>query len=218
MPAETLLIFLISYILLHIKPGPGQAFRIGCALDKGFGSAMSVSVGVSTVCTIYFLVVALSYNGLIQYFESLAPIFKFLGGAYLIYLGANAVLKHKNKNAQTSSPSHSNTSLFKFFMIGVLLSLSNPMDIVYFLSVLPNLVPLGELTMAGVIQGASIVFFTGIIIDFFILLLVVQAKESIINTKISSYINIIAGISFILIGGYFIFSVFFMGDYALNLI
>ena len=218
MPTETLLIFLVSYILLHIKPGPGQAFRIGCALDKGFACAMSVTVGVSVICTIYFLIVALSYNGLINYFESLAPVFKVLGGLYLIYLGGNSFLKRKNEKTASPPSSQRAASLFKFFTIGVLLSLSNPMDIVYFLSVLPNLVPLGELTTTGLIQGASIVFFTGIIIDTLILSLVVLTKDSLINNKFANYINIIASVAFILIGIFFIYSVFFMESYTLDLV
>ena len=216
MTAETLLIFFISYILLHIKPGPGQAFRISCALDKGLPCAMSVSVGVATICTVYFLVVALSYGNLIQHFESFAPLFKALGGLYLIYLGTHGFIKYKSNIPKKDTPNSG--SLFKFFLIGAVLSLSNPMDIVYFISVLPNLIQVGELTNSGIMLGASIVFFTGIIIDILILTLVIQAKHTFINNQLAHHVSIGANLSFILIGAFFVFSALFMDDYTLNLL
>ncbi len=218
MNPETLVIFFISYILFIIKPGPGQAFRVACALEKGFLPAMTVRLAISTICTVYFLVIALSYNGLITYFETFAPVFKILGGAYLIYLGVTSLLKHNQAISPSTQASPSGEGLVKFFIIGIVLSLSNPMDIVYFMSVLPNLVPLGELSTTGIIQGASIVFFTGIIIDMLILSLVVLSKESINDTPLTRYINIVAGVAFILIGAFFIFSVFFIDNYTLELL
>lgn len=217
MSPEILFIFFMSFVLLHIKPGPGQAFRIGCALDKGFASAFAVSIGVSIMCTIYFLIVALSYNNLIQYFESFADLFKILGGIYLIYLGAKGFIKQSSGVvAKRETPTTS--SLLKFLIIGIIISLSNPMDIVFFLSILPNLIPLAELTTTGIVQGALIVFFTGMILDVFTLTLAILAKDSITDSPMGKYLLIFTNVVFILIGAFFIFSALFLQEFSLNIL
>lgn len=92
------------------------------------------------------------------------------------------------------------------------------MDIVYFLSVLPNLVPLGEFTTVGLIQGAAIIFFTGVFIDALVFILALQSKEAFSEGRVAHYVNIVAGLSFILIGAFFIFSALFLDDFQLNLL
>ncbi len=216
MTAEALFLLFMSFALLHLKPGPGQAFRIGCALEKGFACALAVSLGVSVMCVVYFVVVALSYNTVIQHFESFADIFKVLGGLYLIYMGIKGFIKQKNVAViETEKPT--GKSIVKFFFVGVIISLSNPMDIVFFLSILPNLISMAELTVSGIALGAAVLFFTGLIMDIFTLTMVVLAKESIIDSPIGKYLLIFTNVAFILIGAFFVYSAFFLGEYKLSI-
>ena len=220
MTSEALFLLFMSYILLYLKPGPGQAFRIGCALDRGFAPAMAVTVGVSAMCVVYFIVVALSYNTIIQQFESFASVLKILGGAYLIYMGAKGFLKQNNPNnsAVIEEEKPASNNLLKFFIIGLVIALSNPMPIVFFLSILPNLISLAELTLSGIIMGSAVILFTGVIIDTMILTAVVLAKDSITDSSLGKYLVTFVNIAFILIGAFFIFSALFLGEYKLNIL
>lgn len=217
MTSEALLLLFISFALLHLKPGPGQAFRVGCALDRGFACAFAVSLGVSVMCVIYFVVVALSYNSVIQQFESFANTFKVLGGLSLIYMGVKGFIRLNSPNV-TVRTKPSRKSVLKFFFVGIVISLSNPMDIVFFLSILPNLITLAELTPSGIAMGAAVLFFTGMIIDVFTLTVIVLAKESITESLLGKYLSIFTNIAFILIGALFVFSALFFGEYKLNIL
>ncbi len=218
MSFESGLIFLVSYIIMHIKPGPGQAFRVSCALDKGFGCAMAVSVGVAVSCTFYFLLVAFGYNTLIDHFDSLSYFLKLFGGTYLIYLGVSGLLKQGAAPSSQAVEKPVGRDLLKYFFLGLMISLSNPIDIFYFASILPSLVSVGELSSQGVMWGASVVLFTGVIIDVLNLTVVIQAKKSILDVSVVKYINWVASISFILIGLFLFYIAFFPDDFSFDVV
>lgn len=217
MAIDGLFIFLMSYILLHIKPGPGQAFRIVCAAEKGFWVAMAASVGVAVSCTIFFFIVALGFSHISEILQNLSFYMKLIGGSYMIYLGVKG-FKKQDMSLDKAKKKLEAGHIPKYFLIGLFISLSNPMDILYFASVLPNLVPLGEWTFANIMTGAAIVLLTGPIIDVFILLLVVQTKTAFTETKAASYFSVFANITFILIGLFFLYGALVGDSYQLQLL
>lgn len=59
MTIETSFIFIISLILLWIKPGPGQAMIVTRALNDGFMAGFSIALGIVTGSLFYFLISAI---------------------------------------------------------------------------------------------------------------------------------------------------------------
>lgn len=209
MTFETTMIFAFSLLLAWIKPGPGQAFIITRALNDGFLPALYIIFGIILSCQIFFLVAVLGFGVITQFFEAAGLYFKILGGGYLIYMGYSA-LGDLNSGLWKGRLDHAKRDGFaENFFPAMMITLANPISIFYFLSMMPALVPLGDLTVQDVIVGLGIIAAVGFMVDSIIALFVVQVKEALAETSFIRRINLFTSISFILIGGFFLYSAAF---------
>lgn len=208
MNLETVFIFTISLILLWVKPGPGQALKITRTLNDGFLAGFSIVLGIITACLIFFCIAVLGASFVINFFNHASLFLKIIGGSYLVYLGVKgflAIEKGKWKEAATSSRQR---RVFENYSLGLFITLANPLPILYFLSIMPTLVPVGVFSQTDIIKGASIIVLVGLIVDTVLLLLVHQAKEALSDTKFIKKLNIVTSAGFILIGLFLIYSIF----------
>lgn len=220
MTLETAIIFIVSVILLWIKPGPGQTLRVTIALQSGFISAFTVTMGVSLVCLGYFLVVAIGYSTISESFGLAAFVFKILGAFYLLYLGYRSIQQQfssKGTAAEQAKITKQDKPLRYFFM-GVLMALSNPITIFYFVGILPALVPVGVMSMEDIVIGMALLFFFGAASDGLLLWLVVLAKSGFSESAVFKYLNLFAGISFILIAVFLFYTALFVDDFSFNML
>jgi threonine/homoserine/homoserine lactone efflux protein len=218
MTPETAFIFAMSLALLWIKPGPGQAVKITRGLNDGFWPGFYVAIGIITACLVYFLIAVLGLKIVTNFFYDMRSILKFIGGAYFLYIGYQG-LKNIQSGQWTGQVDKSNKQTFiENYTAGLLLSFSNPLDIVYFMGIMPTLVPVGVFSINDIILGATILIAVGLIVDVLVLLLVSQVKEALSNTSFVVRLNIVTSIGFILIGLFLFYSAFFMANYSFSLV
>lgn len=217
MTFESALIFAISLFLLWIKPGPGQVFKITSALNNGFWPAFSAASGIVLSCLIFYLVAVLGLQVITEFFYDIRSILKFVGGAYFLYIGYKG-LKNIRSGEWTGRTSKTHKqSLIENFTAGFLLSASNPLDIVYFLGIMPTLMPLGVFTLGDIILGMGIIIGVALSVDVLVLLLVGQTKEALSNNTFVKRINLFTSIGFVLIGLFLFYSALFMGNFSFAL-
>ncbi len=134
---ENYLIFLLIAIVTVLSPGPGVVLTLTNTIRYGFKGAIGGILGIAFGT---FLVAAVSATslGLLLMTSSIAfTIMKFIGAAYLIYLGiklwrtpaVKVVLNNvtvKNKKRQ--------------FLEGLSLQLTNPKAIFFFMSIFPQFI------------------------------------------------------------------------------
>lgn len=207
MTTETIFLFVVSLILLWIKPGPGQALKITRALNDGFWAGFYIALGIITSCVIFFLVAVLGTTIITNFFNDASSVLKILGGAYLIYMGYRGLKNTRDGKWEGRLDQSHKKRFLENYTLGLLLSLANPLDIIYFLGIMPTLVPLGDFTTQDIMIGVSIVILIPVIIDGMILLLVHQVKEALSNTKFVIKFNIITSCGFILIGLFLLLSI-----------
>lgn len=211
MTFETSFIFITSLILLWIKPGPGQAYRISLAFQHGFFPAFITGLGTTTTCLLFFVVAVLGISALTNFFNDIGFFLKIFGAIYLFYLGAKG-LKSQYKPKSSNQPVANKASYIENYFAGFFLTLANPITIFYFVSILPTLVPVGTLSIQDFIQGMVIVFCVGTIVDILILTLSSQVRGVLTDTRFVRYVYIGTCISFILIGFYLLYTALFVGD------
>jgi threonine/homoserine/homoserine lactone efflux protein len=143
-----------AMFLLAVTPGPGVFATISRALASGFNNASFVVLGI-VIGDIIFLLLAISgLSAIATVLGDFFVIIKYLGGAYLLYLGYKILT---SKIYETNINAISELSWKKNFLSGLLITLSNPKVILFYLGFLPTFVNLQTLTTIDIIIVSSIV-------------------------------------------------------------
>jgi threonine/homoserine/homoserine lactone efflux protein len=133
-----ILAFLGISALVIVTPGQDTALAIRNSLLGGRRGGVFTALGVSTGQAVWALATSLGLAALIVAFEPAFVTLKLVGAAFLVYLGAQALLAavrgtHVERRA-VGGPLSSGVS----FRQGVLSNLGNPKMAVFFTSLLPQ--------------------------------------------------------------------------------
>lgn len=206
MTLETGFIFTIALILLWIKPGPGQAAIITRALNDGFFGGFWIAMGIVTGSVIYFIISAVFAVTAENYIDEIGYVFKLVGALFLFYLGYQGMKDINSGHWKGRQDRLTRKDHLKNYITGLLITLANPLAILFFVGILPTLVPLNDLTWVDIVIGACIVAYVGTIVDSIIAALASQVRATLSDTSFIRKINIVTSIGFVLIGGFLLFS------------
>lgn len=136
---ETLIAFFGVAVILALTPGPDNIFVLLQSAQRGWRAGMAVVVGLCAGLVVHTAAVAL---GLAAVFAASAVAFtvlKFCGAAYLAYLAwqalrAPAAVASQAEATTAASP----VSLWRMVGRGMVMNLTNPKVLVFFLAFLPQ--------------------------------------------------------------------------------
>jgi len=137
-PVSHLLTFAIAAALLIALPGPSVLFVIGRTLALGRRAGLLSVAGNATGMLIQTSLVALGVGAIVTESIVVLTVIKFAGAAYLIYLGIQAI-RHRHRVAepvQRETP----RSTRRLLVEGVVVGVTNPKSIVFFVAILPQFV------------------------------------------------------------------------------
>ncbi|MCD2443689.1 LysE family translocator [Agromyces sp. SYSU K20354] len=138
-PVENLWTFVIASIVLIVIPGPSVLFVIGRSLALGrLGGLLSVvgnAIGMVPLVT----AVALGVGALVAQSVVVFTIIKFVGAAYLVYLGVQAI-RHRADAADAVNGEAPPRSHWRQLGEGFVVGVTNPKTIAFFVAVLPQFV------------------------------------------------------------------------------
>jgi threonine/homoserine/homoserine lactone efflux protein len=145
----------VSCILIAI-PGPSVLFAVGRALSRGRRSALASVVGNAFGVYVVAIAVALGLGALVARSDSLFEFIKFVGAAYLVYLGVMAI-RHRRDLRSTLAGVQAGGGGLRSAREGFLVGIANPKALLLFGAVLPQFVnraagdvPLQMLLLASV--------------------------------------------------------------------
>lgn len=125
--------FVAVILLFLIPPGPDMAYMVAVGLESGRRSALKAILGIGTGMSIYATAVVIGVGKVAQSYPVLLDVLKVFGAAYLLWL---AYVTIRNAHRMASGPGDVSTG--RPFLRGVLVSLTNPKVILFFLAVLPQ--------------------------------------------------------------------------------
>jgi len=137
------LAFIGAIFLLAVTPGPGIFATISRAIASGFTHATILIAGIVVGDIIFLLLAIYGLNFIAQTLGAFFMIIKYLGGVYLIYLGYTIYISKVSIKKTTLSNS---LSWKTNFLSGLLITLSNPKVIIFYLGFLPAFMNLETLT------------------------------------------------------------------------
>jgi homoserine/homoserine lactone efflux protein len=139
MTVEAWALFCMTETLLCLNPGPSALMVMSLALTRGQAAGVRATVGVLAANAVYF---TLSASGLVAVHSLSAEVFfviKWVGAAYLIWLGARMIVRSFRGRGIAPSPLVA-TSGRRSFWQGFVAQGGNPNLFVYFAAILPQFV------------------------------------------------------------------------------
>ncbi len=154
-------VFLVAALILLLTPGPAVLYIVARSLDQGrlagLVSVFSIEVGNS----VHVLAAALGLSALLLSSALAFSVVKYLGAAYLIYLGIRRLL---TRAAVQPTADLQRQSLRRIFKQGVIVAVLNPKTALFFLAFLPQFVDPSRgsvtaqfLTLGGLFVSMAIV-------------------------------------------------------------
>ena len=132
------LTYFIATIVLSVSPGPGVFSSISSGLNHGFRVGIWNAVGMQLASLILVAVVALGLGAILVASETLFSIVKWLGVAYLVYLGI--VTWRAQPRAFEQQGDDRAATAWDLFVRGFLVNITNPKGIIFFAAIFPQFV------------------------------------------------------------------------------
>jgi threonine/homoserine/homoserine lactone efflux protein len=146
-------LFCLVYVLATASPGPGIAAIVARALSHGTQGIAAFIAGFVVGDLIWFALAASGMAVLAQTAHTLFLVLKYAGAAYLLYLAFRLWTAPAAPISEVGSGGDQRSS--KLFVAGVALTLGNPKVMVFFLALLPTVITLTQITLAGFLQVAA---------------------------------------------------------------
>lgn len=153
----TLFLFCVATIILVVTPGPNMLYIISRSIGQGRRVGIVSSLGVDSGSLVHIIAAAVGLSALLVSSALAFAVVKYLGAAYLIYLGVNILMERSaSKNIETLA----SDSLWRIYRQGFLTNVLNPKVAVFFLAFFPQFVDVsrGSVTVQILILGAIFIF------------------------------------------------------------
>ncbi len=138
----------ISMAILAVIPGPGVIAVVARSTSSGLSHGMTTSLGIVSGDYIFIVLALLGLSTLSSVLGGLFLFVKYLGAAYLIWLGVALFLPSKKMLTSNNSPSKSYLSSY---LVGLATTLGNPKAILFYLSFFPAFLNLEGLAILDVV-------------------------------------------------------------------
>ncbi|MCG8922273.1 LysE family translocator [Lentzea sp. CC55] len=154
MSTAALLSFSLIALLTVLTPGLDTVMVLRTALFSGKRAAMGVVLGISLGCLVWGVASLAGLTALLTASELAYDVVRWLGAAYLVYLGAKALWdSRKTVSLEDSRPVPTAKASLR---VGLLTNLLNPKVGVFYLSLLPQFMPAGQPAWGAVLVAVHL--------------------------------------------------------------
>jgi homoserine/homoserine lactone efflux protein len=165
MSLEIWLLFVITETVLCLTPGPAVLYVVATAVQRGVPPALAATTGILAANTLYFLISATSLGALITASYDLFLAVKWVGAAYLFYLGIRMFIAGnalQAANRAEGAPGSARRILLGAFVV----QMANPKSILFFTALLPQFIEPAR----PIATQLLILWMTSLAIEFLVML------------------------------------------------
>ena len=148
-------VFVVAAVLLLVTPGPAVLYIVARSIHEGRRAGLVSVLGVHTGTLVHVAAAAAGLSALLAASATAFTVVKYLGAAYLIYLG---VRRLRDATIATAPGEVPRISLRRAYLDGVVVNVLNPKTALFFLAFLPQFVDAGRGQVGGQILGLGMLF------------------------------------------------------------
>lgn len=154
MGIDHLALFVAAGLLLNLTPGPDVVYIVTNALRGGARAGVAAAFGISAGCFVHIFAAALGLSALIAASATAFTVLKWVGAAYLVWVGAKMLLS-REPAALATDPSAAIKPLREVFAQGFGTNVLNPKVALFFLAFVPQFITpgAGHETLAFLLLG-----------------------------------------------------------------
>ena len=153
MSVESAVALAIICFIAMVIPGPGVLALLGHAMSKGLRRSAGFIIGMVTGDLIYLILVIGGLAMIAQGFQTTFLVIRIFAAGYLVFLGIKAWRAPPLDFEAGNLPLRSG---LRGFVSGLLLTLSNPKVIIFYVGILPGFMDLSALSPLDALMAVSI--------------------------------------------------------------
>jgi len=135
--SHSIVLFMVSALALNLSPGPSILYILSRSIGQGREAGLVSVLGLATATLIHAMAAALGLSTLFVYSPLAFAVVKYLGAAYLVYLGITTLL---SRNALQPARPATPVPLAAIYRQGVVTDILNPKVALFFIAFLPQFV------------------------------------------------------------------------------
>lgn len=188
------LAYLVTAVVFSLAPGSGTVNSISNGLSYGTRKSLAAIAGLQIGLSIHIILVGAGIGALVAQSALAFSIIKWVGAAYLVWLG---IQKWRDRGSLSTASTDDSLSGLTLMKNAVLINLTNPKSIVFLVALFPQFIDptqnqVTQLLLLGV---------TTVVIDAMVMLgytsLASQMGRFIRSEKVMSKINKVFGSMFV---------------------
>jgi threonine/homoserine/homoserine lactone efflux protein len=150
-----LAVFVVSALVLLVIPGPAVLYIVAQSVSRGRLAGIVSMFGIQVGGLVHVAAAAAGLSALLMRSAVAFDVVKYVGAAYLVFLGARRLFGRDREDAPGARPER---SLWRLFGQGVVVNVLNPKTALFFFSFLPQFVDVDRGSVALQIATLGLVF------------------------------------------------------------
>jgi threonine/homoserine/homoserine lactone efflux protein len=129
--------FVAAALVVLLLPGPGVIYVVARSASHGYRAGLASAAGLSVGALVHVAAATLGLSAILLTSATAFAVVKYVGAAYLIYLGLQALL---SRCPMAGVEVATTASLKRLMIDGIVVSIFNPKIAVFFLAFLPQFI------------------------------------------------------------------------------
>lgn len=193
-------VFILAVIIFALTPGVDTIYILNRTLFQGWKAGIYSSLGILSGVFVHITLAMLGLSIILAESALAFSIVKYLGAAYLCYLGIMSLLAKKSKMVDPVAKKED--SMLKIYLSGVVTNVFNPKVALFFLAFFPQFI---EPNYQGAINPFFSLGIIYILIDLVWCMIITFgssffSKKIVNNPKVGQWMNRVSGLVYIALG------------------
>lgn len=191
-------LYAFAVFILFLTPGTVWVAIIARAMHGGLRAAWPLAVGVVIGDLIWPLLAILGVSWLVNEIEGFMTVLRYFAALVFVFIGFQLI--RTSDRALGSDSRLTKPGLWAGFVAGVMVILSNPKAIVFYMGILPGFFDLSNITLPDIVIVLIISFTVPLLGNLVLAAMVEYARGLLQSPEALKRLNIVSGVLLIIVG------------------